>query len=57
MPERLQLMVTLASWCALRFGEIVELRRGDVDLGAESDQDPARCGAYRWRLLDHHAEV
>lgn len=35
MPERLQLMVTLASWCALRFGETVELRRGDVDLGAE----------------------
>lgn len=35
MPERLALMVTLASWCALRFGEIVELRRGDVDLGQE----------------------
>jgi integrase len=35
MPERLRLMVTLASWCALRFGEIVELRRGDIDLGAE----------------------
>ncbi len=35
MPERLRLMVTLASWCALRFGEIVELRRGDVDLAAE----------------------
>jgi integrase len=35
MPERLQLMVTLASWCALRFGETVELRRGDVDLSAE----------------------
>jgi integrase len=35
MPERLRLMVTLASWCALRFGEIVELRRGDVDLSAE----------------------
>jgi integrase len=35
MPERLQLMVTLASWCALRFGETVELRRGDVDLGQE----------------------
>lgn len=31
MPERLQLMVTLASWCALRFGETVELRRGDID--------------------------
>ena len=35
MPERLQLMVTLASWCALRFGETVELRRGDIDLSAE----------------------
>ncbi|WP_235677061.1 tyrosine-type recombinase/integrase [Mycolicibacterium porcinum] len=35
MPERLRLMVTLASWCALRFGETVELRRGDIDLGDE----------------------
>jgi integrase len=35
MPERLQLKVTLASWCALRFGETVELRRGDIDLSAE----------------------
>jgi len=35
MPDRLQLMVTLASWCALRFGEAVELRRGDIDLGQE----------------------
>jgi integrase len=35
MPERLQLMVTLASWCALRFGETVELRRGDIDLSDE----------------------
>jgi integrase len=35
MPDRLQLMVTLASWCALRFGEIVELRRGDIDLRQE----------------------
>jgi len=35
MPERLRLMVTLASWCALRFGETVELRRGDVDLSEE----------------------
>jgi integrase len=31
----LQLMVTLASWCVLRFGETVELRRGDIDLSAE----------------------
>jgi len=35
MPERLQLMDTLASWCALRFGETIELRRGDIDLAAE----------------------
>jgi integrase len=32
MPERFQAMVLLASWCALRFGELVELRRRDVDL-------------------------
>ncbi|MQA85623.1 MAG: tyrosine-type recombinase/integrase [Streptosporangiales bacterium] len=32
MPERYRLMVLLAAWCALRFGELAELRRGDVDL-------------------------
>jgi len=31
MPERYRLMVQLAAWCALRFGELTELRRGDVD--------------------------
>lgn len=31
MPERHRLMVLLAAWCALRFGELAELRRGDVD--------------------------
>ena len=35
MPERLQLSVPLASWCALRFGEMIELRRSDIDLDAE----------------------
>ncbi len=34
MPERLRLMVLLASWCALRFGELAELRRRDLDLKA-----------------------
>lgn len=34
MPERLQAMVLLAAWCGLRFGELAELRRGDVDLEA-----------------------
>ena len=28
-------MVLLATWCALRLGELCELRRGDVDLGQE----------------------
>lgn len=32
VPARLRLMVLLAAWCALRFGELVELRRSDVDL-------------------------
>lgn len=32
MPERLRLMIELAAWCALRFGEVAELRRGDIDL-------------------------
>lgn len=35
MPQRYQLMVALASWCALRFGELTELRRADIDLTAE----------------------
>lgn len=31
MPEHLRLLVLMAAWCALRFGELAELRRGDVD--------------------------
>jgi integrase len=34
MPERLRAMVLLASWTALRFGELTELRRRDLDLAA-----------------------
>lgn len=32
MPERYRLMVLLAASCALRFGELAELRRGDIDV-------------------------
>ena len=32
MPERLQLMPLLGAWCGLRFGELVELRRRDIDV-------------------------
>jgi len=32
MPDRLQLAVLLGAWCAMRYGEIAELRRRDLDL-------------------------
>jgi len=32
MPEAYRLIVPLSAWCALRFGELVELRRSDVDV-------------------------
>lgn len=31
MPEKYRLMVSLAAWCAMRFGEIVALRRRDIE--------------------------
>jgi integrase len=34
MPPRYRLMVLLAAWCALRFGELAELRRADIDVKA-----------------------
>jgi integrase len=32
MPPRYRVMVLLAAWCALRFGELAELRRADIDV-------------------------
>jgi len=32
LPPRYKLMALLAAWCAMRFGELAELRRGDMDL-------------------------
>jgi integrase len=34
MPARYRAMVLLAAWCGLRFGELAELRRADVDIEA-----------------------
>ena len=34
MPDRLALSVSCGSWLAMRLGEILELRRGDVDIDA-----------------------
>jgi integrase len=31
MPQRYKMMTLLASWCGLRFGELTELRRSDID--------------------------
>jgi integrase len=35
MPAQYQAMILLASWCALRFGELTELRRRDVVIDAD----------------------
>lgn len=35
MPDHLRVLVLLSAWCALRFGEATELRRGDVVLTPE----------------------
>jgi len=32
VPDRYRLMILLAAWCALRFGELAELRRSDIDV-------------------------
>jgi integrase len=34
VPERHRLMILLGAWCALRFGELAELRRNDIDVKA-----------------------
>ena len=34
LPCRYRLMALLASWCAMRFGELIELRRSDIDMKA-----------------------
>lgn len=34
MPPQFRLMVLMGCWCAVRFGELIELRRGDIDLDA-----------------------
>lgn len=35
-PERFKAFVLIAAWCGLRFGEVTELRRGDIGRGAET---------------------
>lgn len=40
MPERRRLLLLLATWCALRSGELRELRRDDLDLGRDEAGEP-----------------
>ncbi|WP_461109506.1 tyrosine-type recombinase/integrase [Tessaracoccus terricola] len=37
VPERYRAMVALAAWCALRFGELTELRRRDISITADGN--------------------
>jgi integrase len=40
MPERRRLLLLLATWCALRSGELRELRRADVVIGRDEAGEP-----------------
>jgi integrase len=35
MPERFKALILLKAWCGLRFGEVIELQRGDIDNDCE----------------------
>jgi integrase len=37
VPPRYRTMILLAAWCGLRFGELVELRRADIELRRDED--------------------
>lgn len=41
MPEHLSAMVVMGTWCTMRFGELVEVQRGDIDIYdlVERDED------------------
>lgn len=43
MPEQYRAMVLLAGWCALRFGELTELRRRDVTIVEPSEEQLANA--------------
>lgn len=55
MPERRQVMVLLAAWSALRFGELAELRRGDID--TKRAVIHVRRGVVRVRETDESGNV
>ena len=55
MPEPYQAMVLLASWCALRFGELTELRRRDAVLDPDKGRGVIRVERAVVRVDDGFA--
>lgn len=53
MPEQYQAMILLASWCALRFGELTELRRRGVELTTRVVHDEHGAGVTRHEGVVH----
>lgn len=45
MPKNQRMMVLLASWCALRFGELTELRRKDITIVEPTEDELAAAAA------------
>jgi integrase len=45
MPAQYQAMVLLAAWCALRFGELTELRRRDIIIAEPTEEELANAAA------------
>lgn len=50
MPEHQRVMVLLAAWCALRFGELTELRRRDILFGQDEPDEPGG-EPQRWGVI------
>jgi len=50
MPEHQRALVLLAAWCALRFGELTELRRGDIVIGQDEPDEPGG-EPQRWGVI------
>ena len=44
-------MALLAAWCAMRFGELADLRGGDMDLRTNRGEGPQASGARRREFI------
>ena len=50
-PRPYKLMALLAAWCAMRFGELADLRGGDMDLRTNRGEGPQASGARRREFI------